>query len=86
MSKNTPPGVGVRKATTQIMLKDGETAVIGGLYSLDTGDSSAGVPLMQKIPIVGLFFGKSEDRQMRSELLIFIRAKIKNDQTVLAGM
>jgi len=45
-------GVGVRKATTQMMLKDGETAVIGGLYSLDTGDSSAGVPLMKKIPII----------------------------------
>jgi len=85
MNKNTPPGVGVRKASSQIMLKDGETAVIGGLYSLDTGDSSAGVPLMKKIPIVGLFFGKSEDREMRSELLIFIKAKIKNDQ-MLAGM
>jgi type IV pilus assembly protein PilQ len=86
MNKNTPPGVGVRKASSQIMLKDGETAVIGGLYSIDTGESDAGVPLMKKIPIIGLFFGKSEDKEMRSELLIFIKAKIKNDQTALAGM
>jgi len=86
MNKNVPPGVGVRKASSQIMLKDGETAVIGGLYSLDTGDASAGVPLMKKIPIIGFFFGKQEDREMRSELLIFIRAKVKNDQTLTAGM
>ena len=85
MNRNVPPGVGVRKASSQIMLKDGETAVIGGLYSLDTGDASAGVPLMKKIPIIGLFFGKQEDREMRSELLIFIKAKIKTDQ-MLAGM
>jgi type IV pilus assembly protein PilQ len=86
MNKNVPPGVGVRKASSQIMLKDGETAVIGGLYSLDTGDANAGVPLMKKIPIIGIFFGKQEDREMRSELLIFIKAKIKTDQTALAGM
>ncbi len=85
ISKNVPPGVGVRKASSQIMLKDGETAVIGGLYSLDTGDSNAGVPLIKKIPIIGWFFGKQEDREMRSELLIFIKAKVKTDQ-VLAGM
>ena len=85
MNKNVPPGVGVRKANSQIMLKDGETAVIGGLYSLDNGESDAGVPLIKKIPVLGWFFGKSEDRQMRSELLIFIKAKIKNDQ-MLATM
>jgi len=86
VNRNTPPGVGVRKAASQIMLKDGETAVIGGLYSLDTGDSNAGVPLMKQIPIIGFFFGKSEDRVIRSELCIFIKPKIKTDQPVLAGM
>jgi len=85
MNNRMPPGVGVRKATSQILLKDGDTAVIGGLYSLDTGGANAGVPLMKSIPIVGWFFGKSESKEMRSELLIFIRAKIKNDQPVLAA-
>ena len=79
MSRKMPPGVGVRRATSQIMLRDGDTAVIGGLYSMDTGESGAGVPLIRKIPIVGWFFGKEEDREMKSELLIFLKATIKKD-------
>ncbi|MCX6112585.1 MAG: type II and III secretion system protein, partial [Proteobacteria bacterium] len=55
-AKTLPPGVGVRKATTRLLLKDGDTAVIGGLYSLDTGEADAGVPLIKKIPILGWFF------------------------------
>lgn len=81
-SKTMPPGVGVRKASSQLLLKDGDTAVIGGLYSLDTGDSNAGVPLIKKIPIVGWFFGKSESREIRSELVIFLKATIKKEDTL----
>ncbi|MEI6092899.1 MAG: secretin and TonB N-terminal domain-containing protein [bacterium] len=81
-SKTMPPGVGVRKASSQMLLKDGDTAVIGGLYSLDTGDSSAGVPLIKKIPIVGWFFGKEESREVRSELVIFLKATIKKEDTL----
>lgn len=79
MNRKMPPGVGVRRASSQIMLKDGDTAVIGGLYSMDNGDSGAGVPLIRKIPIIGWFFGKEESREMKSELLIFLKATIKND-------
>ncbi|MFH1223489.1 MAG: secretin and TonB N-terminal domain-containing protein [Pseudomonadota bacterium] len=85
MNKHMPPGIGVRKATSQILLKDGDTAVIGGLYSLDNGDGDAGVPLMKSIPIVGWFFGKSERKEMRSELLIFIKAKVKNDAALASA-
>ncbi len=80
-SRKMPPGVGVRRAASQIMLRDGDTAVIGGLYSVDTGESGAGVPLIRKIPIVGWFFGKEESREMKSELLIFLKASIKKDES-----
>jgi type IV pilus assembly protein PilQ len=82
MSKTMPPGIGVRKATTQIMLKDGDTAVIGGLYSLDTGEANAGVPLIKKIPIVGWFFGKEEAREIRSEMMIFLKATVKKEDAL----
>ncbi len=79
MSRKMPPGIGVRRAASQIMLKDGDTAVIGGLYSMDSGESGAGVPLIRMVPIVGWFFGKEEDREVKSELLIFIKASVKKD-------
>lgn len=79
MSRKMPPGIGVRRAASQIMLKDGDTAVIGGLYSIDSGESGAGVPLIRVVPIVGWFFGKEEDREVKSELIIFIKASVKKD-------
>ena len=82
LAKTLPPGVGVRKASSQLLLKDGDTAVIGGLYSLDNGDADAGVPLIKKIPVLGWFFGKNESREVRSELIIFLKATIKKEDTL----
>jgi len=82
LAKTLPPGVGIRKASSHLLLKDGDTAVIGGLYSLDNGDADAGVPLIKKIPLLGWFFGKSESKEVRSELIIFLKATIKKEDTL----
>lgn len=85
-NKQLPPGVGVRRATTQILMKNGDTAVIGGLYSLDKGDGAYGTPGIRLIPIVGWLFGKSEDRDIKNELMIFINARIIDiDKTGVAA-
>ncbi|MBN1114188.1 MAG: secretin and TonB N-terminal domain-containing protein [Oligoflexia bacterium] len=83
-SRKLPPGVGVRKAVSQVLLSNGGTAVIGGLYSVDNGDADAGVPLLKKIPIIGWFFGKSETREMKTELLIFLKATIVEESSMTA--
>lgn len=75
-NRHVPPGVGVRRASTQILMKNGDTTVIGGLYSLDQGDGAIGTPGIRLIPIVGWLFGKSEDRDIKNELMIFINARI----------
>jgi type IV pilus assembly protein PilQ len=65
-----------REANTRVMVKNGQTAVIGGIYRTDVTEGTTGVPWLKDIPVLGnLFKGSSTDRQ-RSELLIFITPRI----------
>jgi len=75
-NRKLPPGVGVRRATTQVLMKDGDTTVIAGLYSLNQGAGSHGTPGIRMIPIIGWLFGKGEDKEQKNELMIFINARI----------
>ncbi len=66
------PPIITERATTQILVTDGGTAVIGGIFKLNDSLSQVGVPGLSKIPGIGwLFKNKSINRQ-NTELLIFI--------------
>jgi type IV pilus assembly protein PilQ len=68
-----------KEATTQVMVKDGETTVIGGIYTHTKSDTRARVPFFSHIPIVGkMLFSNSRVEDSRSELLIFVTPKILN--------
>lgn len=68
--------VNKRSATSKILVRNGQTAVIGGIYTSDELDSSMGVPGLKNIPIIGwLFKSKSYSRQ-KNELLIFLTPRI----------
>jgi len=70
------PAIDTRSASTQVLVKDGETVVIGGmLKSLDTDDES-GVPGFSKIPILGWLFKRQTKEASSEELLIFITPRI----------
>ncbi|MFN3480810.1 MAG: secretin N-terminal domain-containing protein, partial [Thermodesulfovibrionales bacterium] len=60
------------EATTNLVAKDGETIVIGGLIREDTTKSRAGIPILSKIPILGFFFGNTIDETTRNELIILL--------------
>lgn len=70
------PGVAEKSASTFVLVRDGETVVIGGLYrTLDSGQRT-GVPFLSRVPVIGgLFRGSSKDSQ-HEELLVFITPKI----------
>ena len=73
---NTAGDISSRNATTEIILKSMQTAVIGGVFESQQVEGRSGVPGLQDIPILGgLFRGKSETSQ-KSELMIFITPKI----------
>ena len=67
-----------RNAETELLIKDGDTTVIGGIYTRNAGTSTSAVPFLHKIPILGFFFRSNSESERRSELLIFITPRIVN--------
>jgi type IV pilus assembly protein PilQ len=75
---NGQPSISKREAETEALVRDGETTVIGGIYTRQTSARSADVPLLARIPILGFFFRSKTDIDDHTELLIFITPRILN--------
>jgi type IV pilus assembly protein PilQ len=73
-----------RAAKTKVLVNDGQTAVIGGIYSSDNTTTETGVPWLRHIPVLGWLFKSRVRADTRNELLIFLTPKILNikDQAV----
>jgi len=65
-----------REAKTQLLIRDGGTAVIGGIYQINEQSQQQGVPGLSKIPILGWLFKSREENTSHDELLIFITPRI----------
>ena len=70
------PITSTRSAEAKVMIKDGHTIVMGGLISQKKIKSRRGIPILRRIPILDLVFGKKEDTLDKTELLIFITPHI----------
>jgi type IV pilus assembly protein PilQ len=68
-----------REAQTSLIVKNGETIVIGGIYEENEFDSENGIPGLSKIPLLGRLFKKESARKNKTELLIFLTPTIKAD-------
>ena len=73
---NGQPAIQKKEAETQVLVKDGDTTVIGGIYVRRGSTNEAGVPWLMKIPIIGFFFKSTTVAENRQELLIFITPRI----------
>jgi type IV pilus assembly protein PilQ len=84
---NGQPSISKREAETEVLVKDGETTVIGGIYTRQTASQRREVPFFGKIPILGWLFRAQAEQDDHTELLIFITPKILNRAatTVAAG-
>ena len=69
---NNIPPLTTRTAETDLLVKDGQTIVIGGIYTRNQGESVNGIPWLSKIPILGYLFKKTSKTDTQTELLIFI--------------
>ncbi len=72
-------GIDTRNAETEVLIKDGETLVIGGLINEQTIKNAQKVPLLGDIPVLGVFFRSTSDQKRRTELLIFVTPRIVRD-------
>jgi type IV pilus assembly protein PilQ len=77
------PGVLTNEATTEMLVDDGDTAVLGGLYRRNTTENEAYVPWIGKVPVIGWLFKTTSRTDAREELLIFISPRIVNRQSAL---
>ena len=73
---NQVPSIDSREASTEVLVKDGETLVIGGIYESDTQIIEQGIPWLMKIPVIGWLFKNRETVMSKNELLIFITPTI----------
>lgn len=64
------------EATTNVVVKDGETIVIGGLIREDTNKSRTGVPWLSKIPLFGYLFGNTTNDESRQEIIILLTPRV----------
>jgi len=83
---NGQPAIQRKEANTQVLVKDGDTTVIGGIYVRRGSTSTARVPFLSSIPVLGLLFKNHTERDDRQELLIFITPRILNRQTIAQSL
>lgn len=70
------PSIRTQRAQTKVLINDGGTTVIGGIFTVAENKSESGVPWFRKIPIFGWLFKTQNITNQNRELLIFITPKI----------
>ncbi len=70
------PSIFEKEVKTQVLLMDGETMVIGGIYETKNTESESGIPLLKDIPGLGWLFKNKEKSTSTTELLIFLTPTI----------
>ena len=74
------PILDVRNVRTQILVENGETAVLGGIFEQSTSTNTTKVPLLGDIPLIGNFFKKTQRIDNKTELMVFITPRIIKEQ------
>lgn len=77
------PSEQTTEVTTNVILRDGETILIGGLFREVTTDSKSQVPWLGSLPIVGLLFRSTEETSEREEVIILLTIHVIADQQKL---
>jgi type IV pilus assembly protein PilQ len=72
------PTILKREAETDLLVMDGHTAVIGGIYTRNSGRNVDQVPFFGDIPLIGLLFQRRAANDTRGELIIFLTPRIVN--------
>ncbi|HXF08640.1 MAG TPA: type IV pilus secretin PilQ [Candidatus Acidoferrales bacterium] len=70
------PSIDKRELNTQVLVSNGETIVLGGVYEQETNNTVNKIPLLGDIPLLGALFRQSSKGNTKRELLIFITPKI----------
>lgn len=70
------PSIDRREANTQVLIRDGETMVIGGVFIDTQNNNVTGVPYLSRVPVLGWLFKQKTEAVAKQELLIFLTPSI----------
>lgn len=70
------PAISTRQIITNVLLPNGHTVVLGGIYESSRENNIEGVPFLSKIPLLGWLFQTTRQRHAKRELLIFVTPRI----------
>ena len=80
-SSDQLPGTSTRSVNTNVLVENGSTVVIGGIYQTDDSTLSQGIPFLKDLPLLGwLFKSAYNPKKVRNELIIFLTPRIINQE------
>lgn len=74
------PGIDKKEAVSEVLIKDGDTAVLGGIYEAEDSDGDNGLPFLKNLPLLGWLFKSETKTNVKRELLIFITPVVLKNQ------
>ncbi|GGL97786.1 type IV pilus secretin PilQ [Pseudomonas asuensis] len=80
-----PPPISKNEVNAKVLVADGETIVIGGVFSNTQSKSTSKVPLLGDVPYVGRLFRRDSVTDEKVELLVFLTPRIMNNQAIAVG-
>lgn len=80
------PVISTREVRTRLLVKDGHTAVLGGLVEHGYDYSKSGIPLLKDIPVLGALFGSTQRRKVETELFLFLTPHVIRDDAELGAL
>lgn len=76
------PAINTNSVTTQVLVANGETVVLGGIFESTNTETTTKTPFLGDIPYLGRLFKRTQTTELRSELLIFITPKITRSELI----
>jgi type IV pilus assembly protein PilQ len=75
------PALLIKEAETELLIDNGDTTVIGGVFATETSESWNRVPFLGRIPILGSLFRNHTKNESRDEMLVFVTPRIVNESS-----
>jgi len=82
---NSEPAINTRNVKSRVMISNGSTVVIGGIFEKEKRRNSTGVPVISRIPLLGWLFKSEKTSINKTQLLIFITPTIVNSEGTEVG-
>ncbi|MBE8215863.1 MAG: type IV pilus secretin PilQ [Endozoicomonadaceae bacterium] len=81
-TKNNPI-TSTNEINTQLLVNNGETVVLGGIFKKKSGKTQTGIPILHRLPVLGKLFSKKVDIHEKSEVMVFITPRIIQKKSVI---